>query len=168
VKISDCPSRLRSGGSYDEALVPSFACHGAILILALLLLFGSAGALADHNPVPAAPATAHAAASAPERHPEIREAIESLRHARAHIEHAAHDSVAIAKRRCEPPTRPFVNSKFACDSTETRGGGGFLQFVRMEALVRSCRTLPSLLVGRCPLSNCGWLAFHSPGGGLIR
>ena len=66
----------------------------AILILALLLPFGSPGALADHNPVPAAaaPGTAHAAAAAaPERHPEIREAIESLRHARAHIEHAAHD-----------------------------------------------------------------------------
>jgi len=57
----------------------------AILILALLLPFGSPGALADHNPVPAA------TAGASERHPEIREAIESLRHARAHIERAARD-----------------------------------------------------------------------------
>jgi hypothetical protein len=31
------------------------------------------------------------AAPAPERHPEIREAIASLRRAKAHLEHAAHD-----------------------------------------------------------------------------
>jgi hypothetical protein len=36
------------------------------------------------------PAAAPASSSA-ERHPEIREAIASLRHAREHLEHAAHD-----------------------------------------------------------------------------
>jgi len=36
------------------------------------------------------PATAPAS-SAPERHPEIREAIASLRRAKDHLEHAAHD-----------------------------------------------------------------------------
>jgi hypothetical protein len=34
---------------------------------------------------------AAASAAAPEPHPEIREAIEALRRARGHLEHAAHD-----------------------------------------------------------------------------
>jgi hypothetical protein len=42
--------------------------------------------------VPAAtPQPAAAPAAVPEPHPEIREAIESLRHAKEHLEHAAHD-----------------------------------------------------------------------------
>jgi hypothetical protein len=42
--------------------------------------------------VPAAtPQPAAAPAAVPEPHPEIREAIESLRHAKDHLEHAAHD-----------------------------------------------------------------------------
>ncbi|HKS80357.1 MAG TPA: hypothetical protein VJR23_02525 [Candidatus Acidoferrales bacterium] len=39
---------------------------------------------------PSAPATA-TATPAPEPHPEIREAIASLKRARAHLEHGAHD-----------------------------------------------------------------------------
>lgn len=42
--------------------------------------------------VPAAtPQPAAAPAAVPEPHPEIREAIESLRRARMHLDHAAHD-----------------------------------------------------------------------------
>ncbi len=37
------------------------------------------------------PAAAPAAPPAPEPHPEIRAAMNSLRHAREHLEHAAHD-----------------------------------------------------------------------------
>ena len=39
------------------------------------------------------PAVAPAAPPAAEPHPEIRAAINSLRHAKAHLEHAAHDFV---------------------------------------------------------------------------
>lgn len=39
----------------------------------------------------AAPAAAPAATPVPEPHPEIRSALEALRRARAHMEHAAHD-----------------------------------------------------------------------------
>ena len=39
----------------------------------------------------AAPQPAAAPAATPEPHPEIREAIESLRRAKEHLEHAAHD-----------------------------------------------------------------------------
>jgi hypothetical protein len=57
----------------------------AILILALTLPTGAPAAPPAHNALPAA------AAATPEPHPEIHEAIESLRHAREHLEHAAHD-----------------------------------------------------------------------------
>jgi len=56
-------------------------------------------ALAFPTVVPAAPPTpkpqpqpaAKPAAAVPQDHPEIRDAIESLRHAREHLNHAAHD-----------------------------------------------------------------------------
>jgi len=43
------------------------------------------------NPTPAPAAAAAAPAPAPEPHPEIRGALESLRKARFHLDHAAHD-----------------------------------------------------------------------------
>jgi hypothetical protein len=42
-------------------------------------------------PAPKTPQPAPAAAPAAEPHPEIRDAIASLRNARMHLEHAAHD-----------------------------------------------------------------------------
>lgn len=60
--------------------------------LALMFTMGSHAA-PSAKAVPAAAASAAAAlpTAAPERHPEIREAIESLRRAKEHMEHAAHD-----------------------------------------------------------------------------
>jgi hypothetical protein len=60
--------------------------------LALMFTMGSHAA-PSAKAVPAAAANAAAAlpTAAPERHPEIREAIESLRRAKEHMEHAAHD-----------------------------------------------------------------------------
>ena len=67
----------------------------AVLVLALTFPAGAPVAMAAHNTAAAAaqPAPApHAAANAvPAPHPEIRAAIDSLRNARAHLEHAAHD-----------------------------------------------------------------------------
>jgi hypothetical protein len=64
----------------------------SILILALTLPIGVPAAPPAHNALPAAAATPHnAAAPTPEPHPEIRAAIDSLHHAREHLEHAAHD-----------------------------------------------------------------------------
>jgi hypothetical protein len=63
-----------------------------ILVLALTLPVGTPAAPPTHNAGPAASAAAHpSAAPVPEPHPEIREAIESLHHAKDHLEHAAHD-----------------------------------------------------------------------------
>src|SRR5579859_258662 len=42
-------------------------------------------------PAPAATPNPGNAAAVPEEHPQIREAIASLRHAKEHLEHAAHD-----------------------------------------------------------------------------
>ena len=56
------------------------------LILALAMPASVPAAPAPKNPQPAP-----AAAPAAEPHPEIREAIASLRNARMHLEHAAHD-----------------------------------------------------------------------------
>ncbi|MGH9714318.1 MAG: hypothetical protein ACRD5M_13555 [Candidatus Acidiferrales bacterium] len=65
-------------------------------ILSLLALVALICALTFPVAAPAAPPAgsnhaAAAAAPAAEHHPEIHEAIGSLRHAREHLEHAAHD-----------------------------------------------------------------------------
>jgi len=68
-----------------------------LTILALALCFSVNTTQASPKPpaaaaVPAAsPQPAAAPAAVPEPHPEIREAIESLRRARNHLDHAAHD-----------------------------------------------------------------------------
>jgi hypothetical protein len=66
-----------------------------VLVFALMIPFGVPAAPPAHNGPPAAhaapPAAAAAANALPEPHPEIREAIEALRGARAHLEHATHD-----------------------------------------------------------------------------
>lgn len=63
-----------------------------VLILALTFPVGSPAAPPAHNAPPAAAAASHANATpTPEPHPEIREAMESLHHAKEHLEHAAHD-----------------------------------------------------------------------------
>jgi hypothetical protein len=61
-------------------------------VVALVMTFAyvmSVPAAATANPNPA-PAAANAA-PVPADHPEIRDALASLRHAREHLEHAAHD-----------------------------------------------------------------------------
>ncbi|HUJ33169.1 MAG TPA: hypothetical protein VLY23_17950 [Candidatus Acidoferrum sp.] len=68
----------------------------AILVLALTFPAGAPVAMAAHTTAAATvpqPAPApHAAANAtPEPHPEIRAAIASLRRAKDHLQHAAHD-----------------------------------------------------------------------------
>jgi hypothetical protein len=63
-----------------------------ILILTLTMPMGTPAAPPAHNAVPAAAAAAHPSATpVPEPHPEIRAAIDSLHHAKDHLEHAAHD-----------------------------------------------------------------------------
>jgi len=66
----------------------------ATLILALTFIAPAPAAPNKAN-VPATPAAtalpATPAAAAAERHPEIREALEALRRAKGHMEHAAHD-----------------------------------------------------------------------------
>lgn len=63
--------------------------HKVFSTLAVAALFA---ALATPVAVPAAPAPkATPAAAVPEPHPEIREALASLRHARMHLQDAAHD-----------------------------------------------------------------------------
>jgi len=64
-----------------------------IFVLALTFPVGAPAAPPAHNALPAAAAPApHANATpTPEPHPEIRAALESLRHAKEHLEHAAHD-----------------------------------------------------------------------------
>jgi hypothetical protein len=64
-----------------------------ILVLALTLPMGTPAAPPAHNAVPAAnAASAHSNATpVPEPHPEIRAAMDSLHHAKDHLEHAAHD-----------------------------------------------------------------------------
>ena len=64
------------------------------LILAFAFITTAPGAPHKAN-APAAPTAsaspAPSAAAPAERHPQIREAIASLRHAKEHMEHAAHD-----------------------------------------------------------------------------
>lgn len=65
-----------------------------LLIMATLLftLAFPAAAAGPKAPVPAvAPAPAPTAAPVPEEHPEIRDALEAMRTAKSHLEHAAHD-----------------------------------------------------------------------------
>jgi len=64
-----------------------------ILVFALMTPFRAPAAPPAHNAPTAANAVPHPAAAnpLPEPHPEIREVIEALRRARAHMEHAAHD-----------------------------------------------------------------------------
>jgi hypothetical protein len=59
-----------------------------VAVICVLTFVASAPAAPPaHNSQP----TAAAASPAPEHHPEIHEAIASLRRAREHLEHAAHD-----------------------------------------------------------------------------
>jgi hypothetical protein len=60
----------------------------AAAVLMLALTFPASAPAAPPNGKPA-PVTAQPAV--PERHPEIHDALVSLRHAREHVEHAAHD-----------------------------------------------------------------------------
>jgi hypothetical protein len=74
-------------------LIGAVAVFAAIAILALTVGIHTAPASAKATvtataALPAAPA---ANASAPEKHPEIRDALNSLHHAKEHLEHAAHD-----------------------------------------------------------------------------
>ena len=65
----------------------------SIFVLALVFTVG-AYAVPNGKAVPAAASRAESAqppAAAREPHPEIREAIASLHHAKEHLEHAAHD-----------------------------------------------------------------------------
>jgi len=66
-----------------------------ILALALCLSVTTSSASPKTSALAAVPATtpqpAAAPAALPEPHPEIREAIASLRRAKEHLEHAAHD-----------------------------------------------------------------------------
>jgi hypothetical protein len=73
---------------------------GLLILASVILAFAfvaSAPAAPHRAGVPAAPAAnalpaAPAATASPEeRHPEIREALEALRRAKQHMEHAAHD-----------------------------------------------------------------------------
>lgn len=64
----------------------------AALVLTLAMPAIAAAPKATGAPVAAAPAKAAPAAPAPpEKHPQIRAAIESLRNSKQHLEHAAHD-----------------------------------------------------------------------------
>jgi hypothetical protein len=65
----------------------------AVLVLALAFSIASPAAPNTAAKVVVAAASVPAAATAPaaEPHPEIHDAIESLRHAKEHMEHAAHD-----------------------------------------------------------------------------
>jgi hypothetical protein len=64
----------------------------SIFALALVFTLGSHAA-PNGKAVPAATRaeSSQPPAAAPEPHPQIREAIASLRHAKEHLEHAAHD-----------------------------------------------------------------------------
>ena len=72
-----------------------------VKILGVVILAALVMAVAFTASAPAAPSTANAAAvpapapepakATPADHPEIHDALNSLRHAREHLEHAAHD-----------------------------------------------------------------------------
>jgi len=69
-----------------------------IVVAAVLILAVAFGALTlaasktgSANAVPTPAAAADPAKATPPDHPEIRDALAALRHAREHLEHAAHD-----------------------------------------------------------------------------
>ena len=75
-------------------LIGAIAVFAAIAVLALMVGIHATPASAKATPTATAatlPATPAANASAPEKHPEIRDAMASLRRAKDHLEHAAHD-----------------------------------------------------------------------------
>jgi hypothetical protein len=73
-------------------LVGAIAVFAVVAILAFTLgTSATPGITKATSPVTAAPATPAASAGAAEPHPQIREAIGALRHAKEHMEHAAHD-----------------------------------------------------------------------------
>jgi hypothetical protein len=86
-----------SQNSDEEECFMKTRIAGLLVFASLVLAFAfiaSVPAAANHaNAQPAAAAQPAPAAATPaaEPHPEIREAIESLRRAKAHMEHAAHD-----------------------------------------------------------------------------
>jgi hypothetical protein len=64
----------------------------AALVLALAFPAAAANPKPAPNPTPAAAAKpAPVAPAPPEKHPQIQEALESLRNSKQHLEHAAHD-----------------------------------------------------------------------------
>ena len=64
----------------------------AALVLSLAMSAAATTPKATGTPAATAPAKAVPAAPAPpEKHPQIREALESLRNSKQHLEHAAHD-----------------------------------------------------------------------------
>jgi hypothetical protein len=62
-----------------------------VVTLALTFPAGAPAAPAAHNATVAAASPAPHANATPEPHPEIRAALDSLHHAKEHLEHAAHD-----------------------------------------------------------------------------
>jgi hypothetical protein len=92
------PGRNRTKGAGDMKL----KLVGVILVVAMFAIFavtvGTHAAPNTAKVTPAAtatpaavPETPAANASAPEKHPEIRDAMEALHRAKEHLEHAAHD-----------------------------------------------------------------------------
>ena len=74
-------------------IVSLFVLVGLVLAFALIASSPAAPNTAATKTIAAAAASHPGATAADpkERHPQIREAIESLRRAKAHMEHAAHD-----------------------------------------------------------------------------
>jgi hypothetical protein len=73
-------------------LIGAIAVFAVVAILVLAAGTSAAPGITKATASAAAlPAAAGANASAPEPHPQIREAIASLRRAKEHLEHAAHD-----------------------------------------------------------------------------
>jgi hypothetical protein len=83
------PGRLSRSANSGGNLMKNYILGSlatVVLILALAMPASVPAAPAAKNPAPVP-----AAAPAAEPHPEIRDAIESLRNARMHLQHAAHD-----------------------------------------------------------------------------
>jgi hypothetical protein len=85
-------AEIRRGGVVMKVKIIGLLMVGC-LALAVAFVAGSPATTAAKAPVPAVTgAAAPAAAANPaEPHPQIREAIASLRRAKEHMEHAAHD-----------------------------------------------------------------------------
>lgn len=69
----------------------SFLALVAAVALAFALALPAAAPAAPATPKPQPKAAKPSPAPAPERHPEIRAAIDSLEHAKEHLQHADHD-----------------------------------------------------------------------------